>query len=85
MEARDQAIGVEVETQWRLKRSVPRMDGSLELPLDYPDTDNEPKGLGDSHAPTREERRGAGARSKARRRLHTKDLQDPDQHQEDRG
>ena len=43
MEARDQAIGADVETQGRLQVSVPRMDGSLELARDGLDMDTEPK------------------------------------------
>ena len=36
MDARDRATGVEIETQWRLKGSVPRMVRSLKLTRDQP-------------------------------------------------
>ena len=49
MDARDQATGVQIETQWRLKGSVPRMVGFLELTRDGPDTDTEPRTLREFH------------------------------------
>ena len=49
MGARDRATGVETETQWRLTGSVPRMVGFLELTQDGPDTDTEPRTLGEFH------------------------------------
>ena len=52
-DARGKATCIELETQWRPRGSVPRMDGSLELTLDGPDTDAEPKALGESRAPTK--------------------------------
>ena len=44
-DAGGKATCVELETQWRLWGLAPRLDESMELALDGPDTDPEPKAL----------------------------------------
>ena len=49
-DARCKAICFESETQWTVPGSAHRLDVSLLLALDGPNTDVEPKALGESHA-----------------------------------